>query len=461
VNTTKAEPLKPFNYTTGMFGTSIQSLLNLSIRIDHSRQGTYFTLPFQVPDRTDSIALKYRYDRRPEKEQVLERGVWTARTEVNIIDLGLIDPKGVQVGASGSDKTEIAISETQATPGYRPCQIIPGEWQILIGAYKVAPEGVTVQYEVKFDRKTRRLLKGDLHAHTVVSDGVHTAEELAWKAKRIGLDFVAVTDHNQFISREALPHLEGVTMISGVEWTHFRGHASFIGVDRPYDGIFATNTVEEMRARFVAARQRGALIIIDHPCDPDCGFHFDTNTLPRDCIEVWNGPMAESNLRAIEYWHQRLCAGEKIPACGGSDYHRDTPFNFLGGPTTCVFAESRGASDILAALRAGHGFITFAPNGPTLSLTAGGAIMGDSVNWQELKEVQITAQGLLAGDVLRVVTGQKSEALFSAPSDGDVTLTYEMEAPGFVRGEIWRSFLPGVPMLPALISNAVFFDGLR
>jgi len=381
-----------------------------------------------------------------------------SRSEVNVIDLGLIDPKGVQVGASGADKTEIAISETQATPGYRPCQIVPGEWQILIGAYKVAPEGVTVQYEVRFDRKTRRLLRGDLHTHTLASDGVHTLEELAWKAKRNGLDFVAVTDHNQFASKEALPTLEGMTMIPGVEWTHYRGHASFLGVDQPYDGIFATNTTEEARARFVSARQRGALIIVDHPCDPNCGFQFDIDALPRDCIEVWNGPMRESNLRAVEYWHQLLCAGEKIPACGGSDYHRDTPFSFLGGPTMCVFAESPGISDILAAVRAGHGFITYAPNGPTLTLTAGEAVMGDTVNWQALKEVQIRAQGLLTGDVLRVATGQNTETLFSAPSDGDVSLSYVMAAPSFVRAEIWRSFLPGVPMLPALISNPIFFD---
>jgi hypothetical protein len=94
-------------------------LLDLSIHIDRSRQGTYFTLPFQVPEGIESIALKYGYERRPEKEQALDNGLFTAREEVNIIDLGLIDPRGEQVGASGSDKTEIAISETQATPGYR------------------------------------------------------------------------------------------------------------------------------------------------------------------------------------------------------------------------------------------------------------------------------------------------------------------------------------------------------
>ena len=125
-----------------------------------------------------------------------------------------------------------------------------------------------------------------------------------------------------------------------------------------------------------------------------------------------------------------------------------------------MLAESPGASDILAALRAGHGFITFAPDGPSLELAAGQAMMGDSVNWQELNEVQIHAQGLLAGDVLRVATGQETEVLFSAPSDGDVSLTYALEAPGFVRAEILRAFLPGLPMLPASISNPIFFDGL-
>lgn len=435
------------------------SSLHLSVEIDHARQGTYFPLPFQVPEGVESLTLKYRYGRWPEREQALDKGVWTARSEANIIDLGLIDPKGVQVGASGSDKTEITVSETRATPGYRACQIVPGEWQILIGAYKVAPEGVTVQYEITFERKTRRLLKGELHAHTLASDGVHTAEELAWKARRNGLDFVVVTDHNQFISREALPQPEGVTMIPGVEWTHYQGHASFVGVDQPYDGSFATNSLEEAEALFETARQRSALIIIDHPFDEQCGFQLDMNALPHDCIEVWNGPMRESNLRAVGYWHQLLCAGAKIPACGGSDYHRDTPFIFLGGPTMGVFADSAGASDIVAAVRAGHGFITFAPDGPTVELTAGEAIMGDSVDWQTRKEVQIRAEGLLEGDVLHVATGQKTETLFSAPSDGDVSLTYTMEAPGFARVEVWRTFLPGVPMLPALISNPIFFDG--
>ncbi len=177
----------------------------------------------------------------------------------------------------------------------------------------MAPEGVSVEYEVTLTPKSRRLLKGDLHTHTLASDGVHTAEELAWKAKRNGLDFVAITDHNQFAADDALPRLEGVTLIPGVEWTHYQGHANFLGVDQPYDEPFATNTPEEVQARFASARQRGALITIDHPFDPTCGFQFDIHTLPFDCIEVWNGPMRESNLRAIGFWHQLLVRRREDP----------------------------------------------------------------------------------------------------------------------------------------------------
>ncbi|HBA92320.1 MAG TPA: hypothetical protein DCZ08_11455 [Anaerolineaceae bacterium] len=72
--------------------------------------------------------------------------------------------------------------------------------------------------------------------------------------------------------------------------------------------------------------------------------------------------------------------------------------------------------------------------------------------------MQINVQGLLAGDVLRVVTGKSNQALFTAPSDGDIELTYAMDAPGFARVELLRAFLPGLPMLPALISNPIFFD---
>jgi len=433
---------------------------HLRIHIDADKAGSYFTLPFTVPNdfAWETLSLKYDYPRRPGVQQSVDHGEFLSSLEKNIIDLGLISPEGSQVGASGSDKSEIIVSEEYATPGYRPWCIEPGEWQILVGAYKVEADGVDVDYEVTLESKIQRLLKGDLHTHTLASDGVHTLDELAFKAKRNGLDFVAVTDHNQLVSKGELPRLPGVTMIPGVEWTHFKGHANFIGVDQPYEGSFFTNDPAVVQEKFLSARQRGSLITINHPFEPVAPFQFDMFTLPFDCLEIWNGPMRESNLKAVGLWQQLLMGGKKIPACGGSDYHRDTPFIFLGGPTMGVYSDSAGASDIVAAVRAGHSFITFAPDGPTLEMTAGEALMGDSVLWSDQNILYIHAMNLAIGDVLRVVTGAGSEVLFTAPTDGDIELNYEMSSPGFARVEILRAFLPGLPMLPALISNPIYFD---
>ncbi len=423
--------------------------------IGREREGSYFTLPFTMPADTESFTLRYSYARHHE----VANGAFTARREVNTIDLGLIAPDGSQAGASGSDKREITLSATGATPGYRALELAPGEWRILVGAYHVAPEGVQVTYELTFTPKRLRLLKGDLHTHTLASDGVLTAEELGRHALRHGLDFIAITDHNQFSTAAGLPHIEGLTLIPGVEWTHFQGHANFLGVDRPYDEPFAANTPEEALARFASARARGALITLNHPCEEPFAFQYDIGIFPWDCLEIWNGPMRESNLRAVGLWQSLLAAGKKAPISAGSDYHRSSPFQMLGGPTLCVYARSAGPGDILAAVRAGHAYAVYAPDGPTLELTAGGALPGDTVSWDTTRELEFTLNGLEAGDVLRVVTGATTETLLQAPAPGSWKGRYRMQAPGFARVELLRAFLPGLPLLPALLSNPVWFEG--
>jgi hypothetical protein len=90
-------------------------------------------------------------------------------------------------------------------------------------------------------------------------------------------------------------------------------------------------------------------------------------------------------------------------------------------------------------------------------MTAGNSIMGDLVDWNLVKELHIHIDGLLAGDMVKVVTGAGTEPLFTATSDGSLKMCYAMDAPGFARVEVLRAFLPGLPMLPALISNPIYF----
>ncbi len=436
----------------------LETRTHIPLFIDHSQQGNYFTLPFTMPADTESFSLTYSYERHHETESAVENGSFTSREEINIIDLGLIGPDGMQVGASGSDKLSISITETDATPGYHPCPLVPGEWQIIVGAYKVATEGVNVVYELSFTRKYLRLLKGDLHTHTIASDGVLRVEELAQHARQNGLDYLAITDHNQMVSADALSQIRGLTLIPGVEWTHYQGHANFLGVDHAYDEPFLANSIADVQRRFISARSRGAFISINHPCDPVCPFLFAMDSLPFDCIEIWNGPMRGSNLQAVGLWHSLLMAGKKIPICGGSDYHRDSLLLFPGGPTTCVYAMSAGPADILSALKQGHAYITYSATGPSLELTAGDSILGDSMDFSRVNQIEFLIDGLLTGDVVQVVTSSGSTPLLRAETDGGMRGVYTMQAAGFARIEVLRSFLPGLPLLPVLISNPIYFD---
>lgn len=63
---------------------------------------------------------------------------------------------------------------------------------------------------------------GDLHCHTKASDGSMSVDEIVFYAKRAGLDFLAVTDHDTMASvnrAEILGRRYGVRIIPGVEFS--------------------------------------------------------------------------------------------------------------------------------------------------------------------------------------------------------------------------------------------------
>lgn len=60
----------------------------------------------------------------------------------------------------------------------------------------------------------------DLHSHTTVSDGTDTPEELLAKARGLGLDVLAVTDHDTFDhvpAVRAAARREGIELLEGME----------------------------------------------------------------------------------------------------------------------------------------------------------------------------------------------------------------------------------------------------
>ena len=426
--------------------------------IPQSQQGQYLLVPFEMPAATERIEIAYAYPHNQNVPLELQIGQFTQKERVNRIDLGLIAPDGSQVGASGSSREVIFVSTTEATPGYRPNPLNPGTWQVMIGAYVVAPEGVDVTIRLTFTPKTRRWLKGDLHTHTLASDGILTLEHLALHAREHGLDFIAVTDHNQPVLRASFPKVEGLTIIPGMEWTHYQGHANFFGIEKPYEGSFFSNTADEATNKFRQARENGALISINHPLESSFGFHFDLDVIPWDLIEVWNGPMRPRNIETIAWWDQMLKTGKRQVAVCGSDYHQDTVFQRLANPTMNVLSWSASEGDILEAVRAGHSYFTYSPTDLQVTLDVEGKTYGDSVRWRKGLEACLHAFGLEAGDQVKLIDQDGERTLFSAPSQGTWQAAQPVSKPGYIRLEIWRTFYPGLPMLPALVTNPIWFE---
>ena len=137
--------------------------MNLQRHITPAEQGLYLLLPFEMPDSTARLDMSYAYQTHSSEPIAVTGGEFAKTSRLNIVDIGLIAPDGTQVGASGSSRSEIMVSEISATPGYQPHPLSPGSWQIILGAYVIAPEGVDVSIKLEFTPKVPRWLCGDLH----------------------------------------------------------------------------------------------------------------------------------------------------------------------------------------------------------------------------------------------------------------------------------------------------------
>ncbi len=415
-------------------------VIELRYHITKEQEGTYFTIPFDVPDNVEKIIISYDYYRKA-------KGFIAALKPTNTIDIGIEDNQGRFLGWSGSARKTISVGEYASTPGYLCEKIVSGKWGIITGAYHVMPEGVDITYTIDFQYKGQRLLFGDLHVHSTASDGTKNLYELGVMAKRKGLDFLALANHNNYSENYYLPHIDGVTFIPAVEWTHYKGHINLYGVENPFDNSFIANSKEEMQALISNARSKGAVVSVNHPKCRFCPYLWnDENVF--DLVEIWNGPMRKSNKNAVDWWTEMLCNGRHLPAVGGSDFHKPLGFSKLGNPVTGVYAESPDPEDILDAVKNGKAFISRGVNSIRLNLKYKNASMGDTVKYNP--SVFLTAESNAKSVILVTNKGEKRIKMTNGKAEIElpkVTFAYIKAVNGFGR-------LKTI----AAISNPIYFE---
>lgn len=428
--------------------------LTFARHIEPSEERQYLRVSLVVPEDTDRLTIRYAYQRHAEESA---SGGRTLRREVSIIDLALEDAHGMLVGASGSDRQEVYVHENHATPGYRPQKLLPGTWHIVLGAYRVAPEGCTVQLTVTFTGKSEVLLRGDCHTHTVHSDGWYTVEQAIARARQDRLDYLFLTDHNSMTSNALITSDEHLTVLPGVEMTYYGGHYNLFGVDRPVRSYVA-NSREEVLAVFCEGLQKGALSSLNHPMDPGCPWTFGFGEdVPAHMVEIWNGPYSPYNQQAIDLWHAHLCQGRIWPAIGGSDCHHTELLRTYGTPTTFLYARSRSGSDILAAMQRGKAYIGMHPEAPGIQLRMGEAGMGE-VHVGPAGPLDLRITGLGRQDEVLVLN--QHGVVWNEKPGACLRFEAQVSAPGstFLRAEVRRT-LPGDIRTLAAISNPVYIRG--
>ena len=328
-------------------------------------------LPVEVGPGTAGLRVELEYE----------------RAEGTVLDLGCLGPDGFR-GWSGSARESFVISRDAATPGYLAGDLEAGRWQVMIGVHHVPPDGVRYQLTAEAlpagaglppaappappaprnrpprrllpAREGRRWLAGDLHTHTVHSDGVLTVSELAVLAVERGLDFLAVTDHNTVSHHAELPAAArqyGIALIPGQELTTDGGHAGALGdigwIDfrRPADDWLD------------ATEAGGGLLSVNHPFAGPVSWVHPMRRRP-PLLELWHWSWLDLRWTTPLGWWQAWDP-TAIPV-GGSDWHRPGSDAPPGRPTTWVEAAGTEADDVLDGLRAGLVAISAERDGPVL-----------------------------------------------------------------------------------------------
>ena len=465
-----------------------------------SGYGIYMYFPFTVPASPEVNRIDVAVTHDVNNSSVVKLGA------------GLFDHRGAQYqspgfrGIYGEERNQFFVSAGAASQSFLPGTILPGTWTVIVPVFLAAvPTNVTVTVTLSFGpqgaafvpgpaqlgvvRPGAAWYRGDLHCHTPESSdawGSHTAQDPAtWAAhaRQVGLDFVAMTDHNVITQNLHLVRDAGTTgtlLIAGEEMTNWaHGHATVTGLDvgqwldwrqRPVGVPLMAN---EMRINeFIRiTRAMGAYVAAAHPYGANLLWQFfaDSDADPAGGadptgLEVWTGLFQPDDDASVQQWDMYLRQGRRMHANGGSDIHGlgSAGISLLGTPTNHVYAANLSKADIVAAIRLGRNFVSRTVNGGAVYMSAsgpggqhqvlGGSIYGAPTDSARVELVVRNGAGMTL-HVLHSNIGDPAPATpqtFAIGSD-DQTVTVDTpigSAGGYVRAELHgqMSVSPGNPL---------------
>ncbi|MDJ1433386.1 PHP domain-containing protein [Halostagnicola sp. A-GB9-2] len=194
------------------------------------------------------------------------------------------------------------------------------------------------------------MLSVELHTHSSLSyDGRDPVELILEQAAAVGLDAIAITDHDEIdASLEAAERASeyGLVGIPGIEISSKAGHILGLGIEEAVPpGLSYESTLE-------AIRSQGGLAVIPHPFQESR--HGVMARITReelaeaDAIEIYNSRLltGRANRQA-----ERFADSHGLPMTAGSDAHIS---EMVGQAVTRVNTDERAVDPILTAIGEGE-----------------------------------------------------------------------------------------------------------
>ena len=211
-------------------------------------------------------------------------------------------------------------------------------------------------------------LRGNLHCHTTVSDGLVTPKNLAKSYANAGYDFLSMTDHNIFMPHSELPE-EQILLLTGVE--HDLEYSPNKCTHVVGTGVVGKKNTDYLCRRYSATEltdqqlinmmhEDGQFVVLAHPIwsrmEPEevlvlDGFH---------AMEVYNNGTEHlcHGGNAEIYWDMLLRRGKRVYATASDDAH--VPHDQFGG-WAWVKASQRSLRSIMDALFSGTFYASSGP----------------------------------------------------------------------------------------------------
>lgn len=233
------------------------------------------------------------------------------------------------------------------------CDVFAAEGEVPAATLRV--------YAAEREVLRRRPLRADLHLHTTYSDGRGTPAEMVVRGRELGLDVVAVTDHNDYQgSTEAIEvarRLElGMTVLPGEEVSAPDWHLLAIGARGPIGAPVGRAGYAGLRQTLAQIHGLGGRAYLAHPYwTYDRCHHLPPQDYDRllaeggfDGLELIGDVDWQDNLRSLARYGEACLGGRAWPILGCSDAH--APDHTYGGAWTLVLAADPGYEGVLQAI---------------------------------------------------------------------------------------------------------------